>query len=98
MNQQNRVEMPIPSEDESVIHGYRVVFEQTATGWCAYTPDLPTILGAAETREEVDRQMAEAIPLHLEAMRRDRQDRPWLYTPEKLSPELRAVFARIDAA
>jgi predicted RNase H-like HicB family nuclease len=84
--------------DESIVQGYRVVYERTATGWCAYTPDLPTILGAAETREEVERQMAEAIPFHLEGLREDREERPWLYTPEKLTPELRAIFARIDAA
>lgn len=84
--------------EESVLHGYQVIYERTATGWCAYTPDLPTIVGAAETREEVERQMSEAIPLHLESLRADRAQRPWLYTPEKLSPELRAVFARIDAA
>ena len=48
--------------------------------------------------EEVERQMAEAIPFHLEGLREDRQERPWLYTPEKLTPELCAIFARIDAA
>jgi predicted RNase H-like HicB family nuclease len=84
--------------DEDQMHGYRVVYERTATGWCAYTPDLPTIVGAAPTREEVEQQMAEAIPFHLEGLREDREERPWLYRPEDLSPELRAVFARIDAA
>ncbi len=56
------------------------------------------LAGAAETREEIERLMAEAIPLHLESLREDRAERPWLYTPDRLSPELRAVFARIDAA
>lgn len=42
--------------------------------------------------------MGEAIPLHLALLCEDRAARPWLDTPDQLSPELRAVFARIDAA
>jgi predicted RNase H-like HicB family nuclease len=63
-----------------------------------YTPDLPTIVGAAPTPDDMERQMSEAIPFHLEGLREDREKSPWLLTPEKLSPELRADFARIDAA
>lgn len=96
MTERKHIEMSTLDEDQ--LHGYRVVYERTATGWCAYTPDLPTILGAADTREEVSRQMNEAIPLHLESLRKDREERPWLYVPEELPPDLRAVFARIDAA
>ena len=82
----------------AIVHGFQVVYEEGPTSWGAYVPDLPVIGGAAETREEMERLMEEAIPLHLESLREDRAQRPWLYTPEKLSPELRAVFARIDAA
>ncbi len=80
------------------VHGYDVVYEEGPTSWGAYAPDLPGLGAAGDTRAEVERLMSEAIPLHLEALREDRAARPWLYTPEKLSPELRAVFARIDAA
>jgi predicted RNase H-like HicB family nuclease len=86
------------SRGEGIVKGYRVLYEQVPSNWSAYTPDLPVILVTGETREECERQMAEAIPAHLEGLREDREERPWLYTPEKLSPELRAVFARIDAA
>jgi predicted RNase H-like HicB family nuclease len=79
-------------------HGYPVVYEEGPTSWGAYVPDLPGLGAAADSRQEVEILISEAIPLHVEAMRRDREERPWLYTPEKLSPELRAVFARIDAA
>ena len=81
---------------ENEIEGYRVVYARTATGWSSYTPDLPTIVGAAPTLEEVEQQMREAIPFHLEGLREDRAEQPWLYTPDRLSPELAAVFARID--
>ncbi|MGH2345572.1 MAG: type II toxin-antitoxin system HicB family antitoxin, partial [Chloroflexota bacterium] len=86
------------SSEQGIIQGYRVLYEQLPSNWSAYTPDLPVILVTGKTREEVDQQMNEAIPLHLASLLEDRAERPWLYTPEQLSPELRAVFARIDAA
>lgn len=86
------------SSEEGVVHGFRVLYEQLPSNWSAYTPDLPVILVTGQTREEVERLMREAIPLHLEELRKDREERPWLYMLESLSPELRAAFARIDAA
>jgi predicted RNase H-like HicB family nuclease len=50
------------------------------------------------TRKEVEQLLEEAIPIYLEELAQDRRERPWLYTPGDLSPELRALFARIDAA
>jgi predicted RNase H-like HicB family nuclease len=96
MNEQGQ-EYKVAAHHSSA-HGYDVVYEEGPTSWGAYVPDLPGLGAAADTRQEVEVLIGEAIPLHLESMRRDRQERPWLYTPEKLSPELRAVFARIDAA
>jgi hypothetical protein len=34
---------------------------------------------------------------NLESLRKDREERPWLYVPEELPPDLRVVFARIDS-
>lgn len=98
MNPREQAQTEQVSEEEGQIQGYRVIYERTPTGWSAYAPDLPGLGGGAETREEMEQLMREAIPLHLESLRKDRAERPWLYTPDKLSPELRAVFARIDAA
>jgi predicted RNase H-like HicB family nuclease len=58
---------------------------------------LPVILVTGPSYEHCRQQMSEEIPTHLESLREDRAERPWLYTPENLSPELAAVFARIDA-
>ena len=79
--------------EEGILHGYRVIYERTATGWSAYAPDLPGLGGGAESREEMEQLMSEAIPFHLEGLRKDREERPWLYTPDRLSPELKAIFA-----
>ncbi len=48
---------------------YVVIIEgDDATGYGAYAPDLPGCIAAAETREEVEQLIREAIPFHLEGM------------------------------
>jgi predicted RNase H-like HicB family nuclease len=46
-----------------------IVVEQTRTGYSAYSPDLPGCIATGATREEVEREMKEAIDFHLEGMR-----------------------------
>lgn len=49
---------------------YLVLYEPTEDGgWGAYSPDLPGCIAAGKTRDEVERLMREAIPIHLDAMR-----------------------------
>jgi len=48
---------------------YLVIYEQGDTSWGAYSPDLPGVAVVGETREEVERSMRDAIPLHLEGLR-----------------------------
>ncbi len=48
---------------------YLVIYEQGDTSWGAYSPDLPGVAVVGDSREEVERLMGEAIPLHLEAFR-----------------------------
>ncbi|MDQ6832106.1 MAG: type II toxin-antitoxin system HicB family antitoxin [Chloroflexota bacterium] len=48
---------------------YLVIIEgDDATGYGAYVPDLPGCIAAAETREEVEQLIREAVPFHLEGM------------------------------
>lgn len=54
------------------IHGYRVVFDEGPANWGAYVPDLPVCFTVADTREECERQIAEAIAAHLEALQLQR--------------------------
>jgi predicted RNase H-like HicB family nuclease len=88
----------VPEQSEDLIHGYRVLYERLPSNWSAYTPGLPVIVVTGPTYEHCRQAMAEEIPAHLESLREDRAERPWLYSPDSLSPELRAVFARIDAS
>ncbi len=50
---------------------YLVVVEKTVTGYSAYSPDLDGCVATAKTREEVEREMQEAIGFHLEGMSRN---------------------------
>lgn len=51
-----------------------VIEGDDATGFSAFVPSLPGCVAAGSTREEVERLIAEAIPFHLEGLRRREQD------------------------
>ena len=48
---------------------YAVVIEKAAGNYSAYVPDLPGCVATGETREEVEREIREAIQFHLDGMR-----------------------------
>jgi predicted RNase H-like HicB family nuclease len=49
---------------------YLVIYEMGEDGgWGASSPDLPGCVAVGDTRDEVDRLIREAIPMHLELMR-----------------------------
>jgi predicted RNase H-like HicB family nuclease len=50
---------------------YLVIIEKTGTGYSAYSPDLDGCVTTGATREEVERNMHEAIAFHLAGMRED---------------------------
>ena len=50
---------------------YLVVVEKTGTGYSAYSPDLDGCVATGQTRDEVEREMQEAIEFHLEGLRED---------------------------
>ncbi len=50
---------------------YLVVYERGEDGgWGASLPDLPGCVAVADTRVEVERLIGEAIPMHVELMRK----------------------------
>jgi predicted RNase H-like HicB family nuclease len=50
---------------------YLVVIETTETGYSAYSPDLEGCVATGHSREEVEREMQEAIEFHLDGMARN---------------------------
>ena len=55
---------------------YAVIYEKGPTSYGAYVPDLPGCVAVAETIEEVQKLIKEAIELHLKAMREDGEQIP----------------------
>lgn len=48
---------------------YLVIYEQGPDSWGAYSPDLPGCTAVAESREEVEQLMREAVETHLDVLR-----------------------------
>lgn len=48
---------------------YAVVFEQTLNNYSAYVPDLPGCVATGKTREDIERNIREAISFHIEGLR-----------------------------
>jgi len=55
---------------------YLIVVEKTGTGYSAYSPDLDGCIATGKTRDEVEREMREAIAFHLEGMARSGEPIP----------------------
>ena len=55
---------------------YLIVIEETPGGFSAYSPDLPGCVSTGRTREDVERNMREAIEFHVEGLREDGQPVP----------------------
>ena len=50
---------------------YSVVFERTPNNYCAYAPDLPDCISTAQTWEEIQAQIRDAIAFHIAGIQED---------------------------
>lgn len=55
---------------------YLILIESTASGYSAYSPDLPGCIATAPSRAELEQVMREAIEFHLEGLRASGQPIP----------------------
>jgi predicted RNase H-like HicB family nuclease len=55
---------------------YLVVVEQTESGFSAYSPDVPGCVATAQSRADVEREIADAISFHLEGMQAEGLELP----------------------
>ncbi|HLD50016.1 MAG TPA: type II toxin-antitoxin system HicB family antitoxin [bacterium] len=58
------------------MYRFLVVIEQVAGNYSAYSPDLPGCVATGTTREEVEKNMHEAIAMHIQGMKEDREPIP----------------------
>ena len=50
---------------------YLIIVEKTETGYSAYSPDVAGCASTGETKEEVERNIQEAIQFHLEGLQEE---------------------------
>lgn len=53
------------------MHRFLIVIENAGRNFSAYSPDLPGCIATGATRDEVERNMYEAIQLHVEGLVED---------------------------
>lgn len=59
------------------MRGYVAIFEgDDQSGYSAYSPDLPGVIAAGETRSEAERLMVEAMAAHIAMLRQTGQPVP----------------------
>ncbi|MBI4876930.1 MAG: type II toxin-antitoxin system HicB family antitoxin [Acidobacteria bacterium] len=69
---------------------YAVVIERGPNNLSAYVPDLPGCITTGKTVEEIERNIREAIELHLEGLTEDGESIP---EPTTLALEIEVPFA-----
>jgi predicted RNase H-like HicB family nuclease len=57
------------AEGRGRVSQYLAVIERDGEAWGAYVPDLQGCVAVGQTREEVEKLITEAIPLHIASMR-----------------------------
>lgn len=58
------------------MYRFLIVIEKTQRNFSAYSPDLPGCVATGKTREQVTRNMYEAIELHIRGLREDKLSVP----------------------
>jgi predicted RNase H-like HicB family nuclease len=53
------------------MHKFLIVIEKANGNFSAYAPDLPGCVATGTTREEVERNIQEAIEMHIEGLKED---------------------------
>lgn len=58
------------------MHRFLIVVEKADGNYSAYSPDLPGCVATGETREQAERNMYQAVEMHLHGLVEDRQPIP----------------------
>ena len=55
---------------------FLIIIEKTETGYSGYAPDLPGCIATGSTKEDLEKNMYEAIQFHLEGMKEEGMSMP----------------------
>lgn len=75
------------------MHRFLVVIEKANDNYSAYSPDLPGCVATGATREEAEKNMYEAVEMHIRGLLEDNQPVP----ESKSFAEYVAVAEKSDA-
>ena len=53
------------------MYRFLIVIEKTENNYSAYSPDLPGCVATGKTREEVERNMHDAVEMHVQGLLED---------------------------
>ncbi|MCI0498019.1 MAG: type II toxin-antitoxin system HicB family antitoxin [Thermoplasmata archaeon] len=53
------------------MYRFMIVLEETGSGYSAYSPDLPGCVATGSTKEETERNMYEAVEMHIIGLMED---------------------------
>ncbi len=62
------------------MHRFLVVIEKADGNYSAYSPDLPGCVATGATREEAEKNMHDAINMHVQGLREDNMPIPETYS------------------
>ncbi len=62
------------------MYRFLVIIEKGTQSYGAYSPDLPGCVAVGDTQEEVERNMREAIMMHVQGMIEDNEPIPAMQT------------------
>ena len=54
------------------MYRFLIVIEKTKNNFSAYSPDLPGCVATGKTREEAERNMHEAVEMHVQGLLEDK--------------------------
>jgi len=58
------------------MHRFLIIIEKANDNYSAYSPDLPGCIATGKRREEAERNMHEAVEMHLQGMIEDKMPVP----------------------
>ena len=58
------------------MHRFLIVIEKAENNYSAYSPDLPGCVATGATREKAEKNMHEAIKMHIGGLKEDNQPIP----------------------
>jgi predicted RNase H-like HicB family nuclease len=68
---------------------FLIVIEKTDTGYSSFSPDLPGCIATGATREEVQKNMKEAVEFHVEGLKMEGHTVPF--------PEAYSMYIKLSA-